>query len=204
MGNTVNNNWPYPESSDLVKDGATAIENLADAIDTTLGVFVPSNPGLTLINTTSFSGVASQSAPASTFTSTYKNYMAIINVYSDTNRSLSMQFRASGVNKATGYYGNAIQMIYTSTTVTGQATNNQSSFYIGETISPTLENGLTLYFFNPAVATTRSLYSAHGFNGDNFSSRGGQQIDSEAFDSFTIFPNAGTITGSFSVYGVNK
>jgi hypothetical protein len=36
MGNTANNNWPYPESTDLVKDGATAIENLADAIDTTL------------------------------------------------------------------------------------------------------------------------------------------------------------------------
>jgi hypothetical protein len=42
MGNTANNNWPYPESTDLVKDGATAIENLADAIDTTLGVFTPS------------------------------------------------------------------------------------------------------------------------------------------------------------------
>ena len=39
MGNTANNNWPYPESTDLVKDGATAIENLADAIDTTLGVY---------------------------------------------------------------------------------------------------------------------------------------------------------------------
>jgi hypothetical protein len=73
MGNTANNNWPYPESTDLVKDGATAIENLADAIDTTLGVFVPSNPGLTLINTTSFSGVSSISLPASTFTSTYRN-----------------------------------------------------------------------------------------------------------------------------------
>jgi hypothetical protein len=40
MGNTANNNWPYPESTDLVKDGATAIENLADAIDTTLGVCI--------------------------------------------------------------------------------------------------------------------------------------------------------------------
>jgi hypothetical protein len=70
MGNTANNNWPYPESTDLVKDGATAIENLADAIDTTLGVFVPST-GLTLINTTSFSGV-SQSIN-DVFSATYDN-----------------------------------------------------------------------------------------------------------------------------------
>jgi hypothetical protein len=58
MGNTANNNWPYPESTDLVKDGATAIENLADAIDTTLGVYTPSSSGLTFINTTSFSAVS--------------------------------------------------------------------------------------------------------------------------------------------------
>jgi len=32
-GTTSNNSWPYPESSDFVADGATAIENLADAID---------------------------------------------------------------------------------------------------------------------------------------------------------------------------
>jgi hypothetical protein len=37
MGTTTNNSWPYPESSDYVADGATAIENLADAIDGGLG-----------------------------------------------------------------------------------------------------------------------------------------------------------------------
>jgi len=37
MGTTTNNSWPYPESSDYVADGATAIENLADAIDTSIG-----------------------------------------------------------------------------------------------------------------------------------------------------------------------
>ena len=36
MGTTSNYSWPYPESSAYVADGATAIENLADAIDTTV------------------------------------------------------------------------------------------------------------------------------------------------------------------------
>lgn len=40
MGTTSNYSWPYPESSDYVADGATAIENLADAIDTTVGGLV--------------------------------------------------------------------------------------------------------------------------------------------------------------------
>jgi hypothetical protein len=39
MGTTANYSWPYPESSDYVADGATAIENLADGIDTTVAGF---------------------------------------------------------------------------------------------------------------------------------------------------------------------
>ena len=164
----------------------------------------PTAPGMVLINTTSFNAVGSQSMPASTFTSTYKNYMAILNVSADSNRSLYMQFRSGSTNKATGYYGNGVQMVYTSTTVTGQATNNQTFFYLGEIISAGLESGITMYFYNPAISTTRSLYSSTGANGDYLSVRGGQQIDSEAFDSFTIFPNAGSISGTIRVYGINQ
>jgi hypothetical protein len=205
MSTTSAYGWNIPDNTDLVKDGALAIRTLGNAIDTSMNTALGTRKaGMVLLNTTSFSGVASQSMPASSFTSTYTNYMAIINVSADSNRSLSMQFRAGSTNKATGYYANGVQMIYSSTTVTGQATNNQSSFYLGEIISSGLENGLTLYFYNPADSGERSLYSAHGYTGDYFVSRGGMQIDSEAFDSFTIFPSAGTISGKVSIYGVNK
>ena len=76
MGTTTNNGWTYPESTDLVKDGATAIQTLADDIDTTLGVYA--DPGLVLLNTTSFSGVTSVSSAAATFSSTYTNYYLTI------------------------------------------------------------------------------------------------------------------------------
>jgi hypothetical protein len=46
---TPNYSWPVPTSTDLVKDGATAIEALGDAIDAT--VFALPSAGLTLINT---------------------------------------------------------------------------------------------------------------------------------------------------------
>lgn len=36
MGTTANYSWPYPESTDFVADGATAMENLADAADATV------------------------------------------------------------------------------------------------------------------------------------------------------------------------
>jgi hypothetical protein len=34
-------NWPVPVSTDLVKDGATAIESLGDAIDSTMATMIP-------------------------------------------------------------------------------------------------------------------------------------------------------------------
>jgi hypothetical protein len=61
MGTTTNNWLDLSREHRFVKDGATAIQTLADDIDTTLGVYAPSTSGLTLINTTSFSAVASQS-----------------------------------------------------------------------------------------------------------------------------------------------
>lgn len=36
-GTTTNNGWTYPTSTDLVKDGATAIQTLADGIDNSVG-----------------------------------------------------------------------------------------------------------------------------------------------------------------------
>jgi hypothetical protein len=70
MGNTANNNWPYPESTDLVKDGATAIENLADAIDTTLGVYTPVDLGAW----TSYTPTLKQSSTTVTATVNYAKY----------------------------------------------------------------------------------------------------------------------------------
>ena len=52
---TPNYGWPVPTSTDYVKDGATAIEALGDAIDAT--VFgLPK--GLTLLSTTTLSGAS--------------------------------------------------------------------------------------------------------------------------------------------------
>ena len=58
MGTTPTYSWPYPESSAYVADGATAMENLADAIDTTVSdfgnwtTFTPQWTNLTVGNAT--------------------------------------------------------------------------------------------------------------------------------------------------------
>ena len=73
---TPNYGWAVPTSTDLVKDGATAIETLGDAIDASMNTALGTKKaGIILLNTTSFSAVTSVSLPASTFTTTYDRYL---------------------------------------------------------------------------------------------------------------------------------
>jgi hypothetical protein len=65
---TPNYGWSVPTSTDLVKDGATAIETLGDAIDASMNTALGTKKaGMVLLNTTSFSGVSSVSLPAGYF-----------------------------------------------------------------------------------------------------------------------------------------
>ena len=77
---TPNYGWTVPTSTDLVKDGATAIETLGDAIDASMNTALGTKKaGMVLLNTTSFSGVASQSVN-DVFSATYTNYRIFINL----------------------------------------------------------------------------------------------------------------------------
>jgi hypothetical protein len=114
---TPNYSWPVPTSTDLVKDGATAIEALGDAIDAT--VFALPSAGLTLINTTSFSGVASQSIN-DVFSTTYDNYLVLVEgVGSGASSDLNFRLRVGGADAsgATDYVRPALYNAQNSSTV---------------------------------------------------------------------------------------
>jgi hypothetical protein len=104
MGTTTNNGWPTPVATDLVKDGWEAIKDLGDAIDTTLGVYAPSTSGLTLLNTTSFSGVSSQTFN-DVFSTTYDNYKIIYAAEAGSTVSNTIRLRVSGTDASGADYG---------------------------------------------------------------------------------------------------
>jgi hypothetical protein len=201
---TPNYGWTVPTSTDLVKDGATAIETLGDAIDASMNTALGTKKaGMVLLNTTSFSAVASQSVN-SVFSATYKNYLIELNTSADSNRDLHFRFRASSTDKTTGYYRNNTAMTYSSTTVNGVAGNNIGYHFIGYSWSSGLEASSTIEVSNPFDSGQRSVIHFQTNGGDYWVSGSGFQVDSTSFDGFTIFPNAGNITGSLSVYGYNK
>jgi hypothetical protein len=214
MGNTANNNWPTPVATDLVKDGWEAIKDLGDAIDTTLGVYAPSTSGLTLINTTSFSGVASQ---AFTFaSSTYDNYRIMFNLDSNslTDSNVTIKMRSGATNNSAAAYSFASYL--------KTRTNSDGNFCGDDTTAGfricNLDNGggsTTLTYTAIAIdlfdifktINTRIAYNGMFLNTSTLPSMitgAGVHAIQSSFDGIDIISDAATFSGRVSIYGYNK
>jgi hypothetical protein len=206
MGTTTNNGWTYPESTDLVKDGATAIQTLADDIDTTLGVYAASTSGLTLINTTTFSAVASQSIN-DVFSATYKNYLIQFNMSgSTTNTDVAMRLRVSGADNSTSNYTRSA-IFQSSATVTGQRLTGQTLWDGIAEVATGVQSASQVTIFNPFATEYTSVlqHEAAIVNGNITMTLRTYGINlTTSFTGFTLIPGSGTITGSVSVYGYNN
>jgi hypothetical protein len=198
---TPNYGWPVPTSTDFVKDGATAIEALGDAIDAT--VFGLPAGGLTLINTTTFSAVASQSVN-DVFSATYDNYRIVCEFSSSTDQELFFRLRASGSDLTTSVYqvgeiflGVGISTPLSSNNNTSRTScriaNNGSSFSAGFVVDVIAPNKAQAKFFNSQSSGRVAYFNV------------AQIQEATAYTGFTIFSTAATtMTGSLSVYGYAK
>jgi hypothetical protein len=170
-----------------------------------------STQGLTLINTTSFSAVASQSIN-SVFVTTYDSYRVIVDCYSDTGSSniLSIRARAAGTDRTTSY-DTTMKFMYASTGTTfdvglSPADRVNLTYLPANSTDGRASVGLDIH--NPFL-TSRTTFIGIGTGTRagvalGFSYTGGQIATNDSYDGFTLLPSAGTITGRVSVYGYNK
>jgi hypothetical protein len=202
---TTNNAWPIPQSTDLVKDGATAIASLGSAIDTTLGVYGASS--YVLIGTTTFSAVASQNFTTST---TYDNYKVVINNLSCSTNSveLRMQFRNSGGNiSATNYRWVLSRAYVTGTSPSTEAATSGTYGYIGAVGTPTISSA-EFILNNMSGTSVRPSYS--GLSNTNEGTNSYLNIFAGHYNSditptgFSLLPSSGTISGTVRLYGLKK
>ena len=203
MPNTTNNNWPTPADTDLVKNGADAIRDLGNAIDTTLGVYSPVTPGLVKINTTSFSGVASQ-AVNNVFSATYDNYKLIWDVVGSTSLALSFRLRLSTTDNTSSNYQEQFLNVSSTTVTAARATDTSWSNAI--TTDRTLFNmDLSNVFLSQTTAAYKTMVRNYttAANIFNYTSAHSHTVSS-SFDGFNLIASTGTITGSVSVYGYSK
>jgi hypothetical protein len=223
---TTNFGWDIPQSTDLVKDGATAIAALGQDIDTAFVDFKggttgqvlkkssatdldvewgTASSGLTLINTTSFSAVASQSFN-NVFSASYNYYRIIGSVIGSTGLNIAVRLRVAGADNSAAEYRRQILTVG-STTVEGTRTTGDTSWpgALGD-VTTTDRNYCMLEIANPFIsANTTALRT----NSD--SSSGNINLNQVAFGinntasytGFTAIASTGNMTGTISVYGFN-
>ena len=203
---TPNYGWPVPTSTDLVKDGATAIEALGDAIDAT--VFAQTS-GLVKLNTTNFSAVSSQ-AISSCFSYTYKNYKVIIDLTANsTNANIYLKLRATSTDSSTGYtQGMPLQPASGGAITNISQASATPGFWVSAvhtSISSIHGNTSVIDLFRPfeAVYTTHNAFVSFTSSSDGAYHGGagtGRHENSTSYNSLNLIASAGTITGVVTVY----
>lgn len=210
MGTTTNYNFPYPESSGLVKDGWEDIKDLAVDVDTDLKT-VADGRGLIHINTTTFSAVSSFSLAQDTFTSTYDNYKLIFTLSGNTaDATPFLRMRKAGTDDSSGSYHGAWYGYRSNATSDQYGYLNQTSQSIGST-----ESNFNSYYYSwnidiyqPKLSVyTKTWFQNMGSDGSsNYVARFGgvTHLVADAFDSVTIGVSSGNFSGVYSVYGYKK
>jgi hypothetical protein len=205
MPTTTNNGWPTPADTDLVKNGADAIRDLGQAIDTTLGVYSPVTPGLVKISTTSFSAVASQSFN-DVFSATYENYRIVGTLAGSGTFNLLYRFRVGGSDNSTSNYtysfGRARSTDF-QTTFSGASQTSAQIGVVAQTTNAKMPFSFDIY--QPFA----SFYSCGlGFQQDNSNAAqnmgGWYFTGNTSFTGFSFITSTGTMSGEVSIYGYNK
>jgi hypothetical protein len=145
------------------------------------------------------------SLPADTFTSTYDNYVWILDFTCSAGVSLSVRMRAAG-SDATG--ADYQRQLYTGdgATSSGARVTAQTSYNYG--FASTGRNFSVIEINSPKIARPTLIFAHHNEEGSNANCAmrlcsGGHGL-STAYDSATVLLNANNFTGTYSVYGYNK
>lgn len=200
---TTNYAWTIPQSTDLVKDGATAIATLGSAIDTSMNTALGTKKsGLVLLNTTSFTAQSSVSV-SDVFSTTYDNYRLIFTGASTTTDNIGLRLRVSGTDANTNY--NYQRLSGDAATAGAARSTAQAQFLFN--LDDVYASASSIEIFRPfiAAATICRVVSAFGESASAIYDYVGLHTTATSYTGFTFFKiTSGDMTGTVSVYGYNK
>ncbi len=168
---------------------------------------VGTTPGLVFITGASFSAAATVSFPADTFTSTYENYRVIFNIASSSaSNNIRFGMRAAGADNSTAnYYTGGFSVTYGGSTAVSATSGDTAGFLLGT--ATTVGNQISMDVISPkATANSEVLGIQVGASGASGAAGwfGNAFLATTSFDSMTIYPTSGTITGNYKVYGYSN
>jgi hypothetical protein len=196
MATTTNYGWETPDDTDLVKDGALAMRDLGQDVDTSLfSITGGRNVGLGVQQSYTLSSSSGISVTGLAVGGRYR----INGVLTSTSSPIiNFRWRENSTDKATSYL-----WMQTGTNLAGSvlgfAGNPGTEHYVGNCFA----NAFTMFSHDLTVcsATTGEII------GQFYDSANGRNITTSSVNSgmsnlngFSIFPSTGTITGNITVY----
>ena len=171
-----------------------------------VGVAPTTTQGLTLINTTSFSGVASQ-AFNNVFSATYNNYRIKINFdNTGTTPSFYIKLRASGTDSSVNYWSGLVGRTSTNTSATDGQQDVTVGFIVGFSANAN-SNHMAVFDLDNPFLTKRTTFAGSYVDqsavvGMHFA---GSHRNTGSFDGFNFIASTGNLTNAtVSIYGYNK
>jgi hypothetical protein len=196
---TPNYSWPVPTSTDLVKDGATGIEALGDAIDAT--VFALPSPLDIVLSSGTFTTVSAVNI-SSALSSTYNFYKLYLFAKGSVgNATLSLRFRENTTDFTGSNYVTASQN-YTTAGTPGNYSSGATAAQVqlaqlSTTLSSTSRIDLTRVSAAEGSLTYQS-YDANNSTGIHGMARNSTVTN---FNGLSFYPASGTFTGYYILTG---
>jgi hypothetical protein len=203
MAITPNYSWPVPDDTDLVKDGAEAIRDLGNAIDTTVDG-LPSG-GLVHIKTESFSAVSAVSVN-DVFSAEYDNYLITLNdvVGSSATTTVDLRLRVSGSDASGADYNRQFLSVGNTVVSGARLTNATSMNAVSRSTTSNINYG-KITLFNPfkAIATNATALDTEGASGTalNIFLATFNHFIGASYTGFSLLVSAGTFSGTVRVFG---
>ena len=193
--------YTFSTSDTRLGVGANGTTLVADSAEATgLKWSTPSSGALTFIAAETFSAVSSVSFN-NVFTSTYRNYLVIIDWVGTANNSTKIRLRASGSDNTTSNYCTQ-RFIATNASIGAYRVTGTAWEIVDQTAQA---NGGYMYFFNPQTSNkTAGTFSGYSNGESAVDYMPGSNIfnATTSFDGFTFYPSSGTATGAIRVYGL--
>jgi hypothetical protein len=200
-GQTTNYLFDYPTSTDYVKDGATAIETLADDVDATLFTALGgAYPGLRLVKKQTIGTAVSAVTVTDAFSATYENYfIKVTGGVASGDIALNMTLGAT----ATSYYWAGTNQQYGSITVNGNLGSNVTNWPSVVYCSTNALSGQIFLDMPQTAKRTVARWQATGTSTTYFRNDSQGFLDNNTqYTAFTLTTGSGTITGgTIYVYG---
>ena len=166
----------------------------------------PATPssGLNYITGASFSAVSSVSFPTATFSSTYENYKIYFNVTASSGAGETrIRMRDGGSDNTSALYNAGGTEVNFAGGANSYSASSTTYLVWGNIANSTAANTkFEMTMMSPKSATT-TVFNINGGKGTlTWRAQTGFYDATTSFDSMSFYTDAGTITGSYRVYGL--